>query len=582
MITVDATFIAPYIREGIRHANYEDSKQDYQKIKVHADGESPGDLLNERRPGESEHIFKYRKKIYQPKTKTVIMKVLNVLAKIRRSSDWSIKYDEKLPARIPKEQTLQNYCELEYPEFESLTKWLFDVALKQHVVDPNAVVLVHYYKDRMPLENEFSKPFTTIFNSDQVLDYVPGEYAVLMSDVKCTYKEATVTKTDGEIYYVATPESIFKFTQASSSKDKWNMEEYPHTAGQLPVFVLGGIVKKGGLYESRISGMIPSLNSAVTIYSDKQAELVQHVHSEKWIYQTQQCKECNGQGKIPKASGSIECSSCKGIGVVNTSPYSNLIINPNNLPLGEKSIPIPPAGYIQKADVAAMVTAISAEIKQEIWDAYSAVNMEFLMEAPMAESGLSKEVDRDELNNFVYGFAEDLVATLDRIYELVAAMRYGYLIQDKTVLQSLCPKVAVPEKYDLLSSGYYLERIKAARDAKVSPLILSAMEVEYAVKSMYNNPELANVLVSVSKLNPLPSVSEEDKMVMKSNGGISEKDYIISCNIVSFIQRASEEHQDFFKQEIKKQKEIIAGYAEEVMEANASAQVDVSNPESGN
>jgi hypothetical protein len=139
-----------------------------------------------------------------------------------------------------------------------------------------------------------------------------------------------------------------------------------------------------------------------------------------------------------------------------------------------------------------------------------------------------------------------------------------------------------PEKYDLLSSGYYLERIKAAREAKVSPLILSAMEVEYAVKSMYNNPELANVLVSVSKLNPLPSVSEEDKMVMKSNGGISEKDYIISCNIVSFIQRASEEHQDFFKQEIKKQKEIIAGYAEEVMEANASAQVDVSNPESGN
>ena len=63
------------------------------------------------------------------------------------------------------------------------------------------------------------------------------------------------------------------------------------------------------------------------------------------------------------------------------------------------------------------------EIKQEIWDAYSAVNMEFLMDSPLATSGESKKVDRDELNNFVYTFAEDAVGVLDNAYYLIALMR---------------------------------------------------------------------------------------------------------------------------------------------------------------
>ena len=579
MVTVTADFIKPYISEGKRHSNYPEAKKQYLDFKVHSDGDCPGDLLLERRPGESEHIFNYRKKIYQPKTKTAVMKVLNVLGKIRRSSDWSIKYDEKVPARIPVEDSLQNYCEYNYPKYGSLTKWLFDVALKQHCIDANAVILIHHGNTE---PNEFPKPTAMIFNSDRVIDFVPGQYAVLLSEERNEYVDGKKYY-DGEIYYIPTIESTFVLKQQSSTKDKWTVEEFKHKAGQLPAFIVGGLVKNGSMHESRLSGMVPSLNAAVTIYSDKQAELVQHVHSEKWIYQTQQCSDCSGQGRIPKANASpIECAKCKGMGVVNTSPYSNLIINPNNLPLGEKQVPIPPAGYIQKTDVAAMVAAISAEIKQEMWDAYSSVNMEFLMEAPMAESGLSKEVDRDELNNFVYGVAEDLVATLDRCYQIICYMRYGYLIKDNATLKSMCPKIAVPEKYDLLSGSYYMERIKSAREAKVNPLIVSMMEIEYATKAMYNNPEVADILAAVNKLNPLPSVTEEDKMVMKSNGGISEKDYIISCNIVSFIQRAAEEDEQFFKQPISSQKKIISGYADEVIKANSSNKVSLGYPVDGN
>ena len=577
MLTVDANFLKKYIQENKRHKYHDQASKQYSEIKVHSDGECPGSLLTERRPGESEYIFAYRKKIYQPKTKNVILKVCNTLDKIRRSSDWSQKYDDS-PKNIYPEETLQKYCESNYPEFASLTKWLFDVALKQHVVDPNAVVLIKNYKDKIPAQNEFAMPYAVIFNSDRVIDYVKDELAVLLSEEKSSYIDGSVTKDDGDIFYVATPTSIYKISQASSGKDKWDIEEHIHNIGVLPAFQLGGRRKCEGIFESRISGMIPSLNVAVTIYSDKQAEIVQHVHSEKWIYQTQPCTDCSGQGKIPmKAGVPIECPKCKGMGVVNTSPYSNLIINANSLPLGEKQVPIPPAGFIQKTDVALMVEAISKEIRQEIWDAYSAVNMEFLMETPMAESGVSKELDRDELNNFVYGFAEDLVSTLDRCYYLIALMRYSYLVKDRKAIKEMCPKVAVPEKFDLLSSNYYLDKYKSAREAKVNPLILSAMETEYAVKEFYNNPEIAELMLCVEKLNPLAGMTEDEKMTIKSNGGTTEKDYIISCNITSFVKRAIEENEDFFSLKTAEQKTIISAFADEIIKANSTKEAVLAN-----
>lgn len=572
MTVVNSNFLKKYIQNGVTHENHQQAVKSYYDIKMHADGESPGELLNERRPNESMDIWNYRKKIYQPKTKTVIGKVQNVLEKIRRSTDWSIRFTES-PARIPEGESLEDYTEYKFPTYTSLTKWLFDVALKQHLVDPNAVALVHNYGDVPYIQNEYPKPVVTIFNSDRVIDYMPGEFALLKSDRTHRFIENS-NEYDGEIYYVVEPNTTTKILQISTDKSKWKYDVIEHNCGELPCFFLGGRVKKEMLYESRISNMVPSLNVAVTIYSDKQAELVQHVHSEKWIFQTQKCKVCNGVGKVPmKNSAPMLCDSCKGAGVVETSPYSNIVINPASLPVGEKQYPIPPAGYIQKTDVAAMVDAISKEVKQEIFDAYSAVSMEFLMKEPMSESGIAKATDRDELNNFVYGFAEDLIATLDRSYRLIAIMRYNYQIAMEDINEML-PKIAVPEKFDLLSSNYYLEKFQAARTAKLSPLILSAMEIEFTAKEFYNDAILPKLMFCIDKLNPLPGMTEEEKMVIKSNGGTTAIDYIVSSNIVGFIKRAYDENKDFFDKPLKEQKTVIYGYADEVKKANAASVID--------
>lgn len=576
MIELNKSLFERYIFDSYTHEGYSSSVKMYNEIKVHSEGETPDVLLTERRPGESVYIYEYRRKIYQPKTKSYIGKVLNTLQKIWRSPDWSIQYDAKaFPSTIPQGETLQDYCETNFPEYGSLTKWYFSKILKQQIIDPNAVILIYNDLEKITDATRYPEPDIDVFNSPCVLDYKDGKFAALVERGGSTYESGGKMK-KGDTYYFVTTDKIVKIIQSNDDKTKWQMVEINHNLGYLPCFKLGGIVKSKELHESRINGMIPSLNTAVTLYTDKQAEIVQHVHSEKWLYQTQQCKDCGGVGRIPvNNSAPVQCNSCKGNGTVNTSPYSNLVLNPASMAIGEKALPTPPAGYIQKEGVAQMVKVMSDEIKGEIYDALSAINMEFLMETPLNESGESKKVDRDELNNFVYGVAEDAVGVLDKVYLLISFFRYGQQFADMQIIKGMCPKIAVPNQFDLLSSQYYLQNYQAAKNAKISPRVLAQMELEYVSKTFYTNPEIYEEMTVIYNLDPLPSVSEEDKMVMLSNRGITQKDYIISSNIDALVKKAILENDNFLSLTFEQQKKVIEGYAMEIQKENSAGEITI-------
>lgn len=89
-----------------------------EDMKVHADGFFPYKLIKERRPNETPEVVLYREKIWVAKTKPTFTKVLNSLQKIRRSADWVIKYSDTWGndfSRVRPEETLEQYCEHEFP-----------------------------------------------------------------------------------------------------------------------------------------------------------------------------------------------------------------------------------------------------------------------------------------------------------------------------------------------------------------------------------------------------------------------------------------------------------------------------------
>lgn len=575
-ITVTPEVIANYAMKRARNISYDETVDLYEKLRVHADGDMPKNIIEDRRPSESERIKEYREKIYVPITEPVISKVITSLSKIRRSTDWSILYNkDNIPSIVREEETLQEYCEKNYPFFKSVTNWAFSVLLKALLIDANAVQASWPINMFDVQATDYKKPFTYIFNSDQVLDYRMDDYAVLLSTDTYAYidKDGSYVQ-NGKIVYYVDARFIQKWVQTDRSGGMSMQFVYEHGLGYAPIRRLGGVFFKGMgdifIYKSRIQSMVPRLDEAARIYSDLQAEIVQHVHSDKWIFSQTECRHCKGSGTMTRGQDKCSCDQCNGVGYIQTSPYSNIVLRPQNNLEGSSPIPTPPAGYIQKTDVALMVDRIDALVKDQIRAALSAINMEFLAETPMSQSGIAKEVDKDELNNFVNSVAEDLVANLDWNYMVINDYRYIDSIPNKVLRAKMLPAIAVPERFDLLSSSFLLAEITQVIKSGINPVILNQMQIDYANKKFYTNTAVKDELSTVFELDPFPNATEDDKMSRLSNNGITLEDYVISSNIQQFVRRAMRDNKGFQTMDIGAKKQLISKYAQEVIASNSA------------
>lgn len=577
-----------------RHCFYVKSKELADQMLVHADGIYPCKLLDERRPNEPLEVMEYRKKIFVPKTKPYFSKIISSLQKIRRSSDWSIRYEGEFN-KIPEGETLQDYCEYNYPQFTSVTNWVFSVLLKKYLTDPNAVIFCKP-KEIDIEESKYLQPVMQVIDSCHVLDYVYGDYAVMINPSGCVYQKGNQVL-PGKSYYVVTTEKITRYDQTDGRMTMTPVVDYAHGLGELPVYKIGAVIAdtraERCLYESRISGVIPEFDEAIREYSDLQAAVVVHLYPERWEFTQNECAHCKGSGKrrnpqwFQGCDASIPCDlpcdnkACYN-GYVVAGPYSKMIMRPANSIEGQQPLPTPPAGFIEK-DVE-IIKEQRISVGEHIYEALSSINFQFINDTPLNESGKAKEVDKDELNNTVHSIAEDIVRCMDWGYWIISGYRYRLLYSDDERVE-MVPKIAVPEKYDILSGTHLQEQFKQLKEGKANPAILNAVEIELANKVFNNDPTIRDQVELVLSLDPLANISEDDKMTRLSNKGITKLTYVISSNINEFVERAVQENKGFADMEPVKQKEIITGYAqtqidEESAELKKIEQPDI-DPETG-
>jgi hypothetical protein len=574
---LDYHYLKPYFCGERKHFYHDRSLGVCRAFMPHSDGVYPQELIECRRPNEPDEVKCYREKIWVPKTKPTFWRIISSLSKIRRSPDWSIKYKEDLASKFPrirKGETLEDYTEKNFPYFTSVTNWLFSVCLKPYLTDPNGVIMV------MPLTTEvdpteFLKPYPEIFACCDVIEYVEGDHAILRDPQGCWYTVRSGRKDHsykGESYYVVDSERIQKYDQTDNRGNYGLVLDYPHGLGRVPFFKLGGIIREAQgdnfLYESRIAGILPELDEAIREYSDLQAAKVLHVYPEKWQYTSNECTTCKGTGRRMNPSfteggtapAQLDCDTCKGQGYVASGPYSVQLLKPAGM--GLPNPPTPPAGYVEKDSE--IIKLMEDSVRQHIYDALAAINFQELASVALSQSGVAKAVDRDEQNNTVHAIAEDLVKIMDSIYSLIADYRYKDLYSMEEIKEML-PSIAVPDKYDLFSIKNLQEDLKQAKDSKLNPVIQNAMEVDYAGKLFNNDTSVRDMVSLVIKLDPLPNISEDDKMSRLSNKGILPQSYIISSNINEFIQRAIDEDPDFASKPLKDQKAVMMRYADEVL-----------------
>lgn len=570
--------IKPYFEDkGKRHYYYSKSNECCARFAPHSDGVYPEELIECRRPNEPIEVKDYRKKIWKPKTKPTFTKIVSSLSKIRRSSDWSVKYPQDVFSKIAEGEKLEDYCEKNFPYFQSVTNWVFSVLLKPYLTDPNGVIFM------MPLEmdqvdpTQFLEPYPSIVDSCNVIEFEEGERAILRIPEGCMYEVRQgrgTYLTAGKSYYVVDEMVIERWDQIDNKGNYNIVSSYQHGLDTLPVFKIGGLICESEgrhfLYESRIEGILPDLDEALREYSDLQAAKVLHIFPERWEFTQNECGICKGLGKRPNPNWFEGCSDsvpaevpCNAPGCSNgyiaAGPYTKMLIRPTNNALeGGGTIPNPPAGYVEK-DVE-IVKVMEESVKQHIRDALGAINFQFLDQIPQDQSGVAKEVDKEELNNTVHAIAEDLVRVMDRTYGLIGLYRYKTLYTPQEIT-AMMPSIAVPEHYDLLSSQFMQTELDSAKKAKMNPIIINAMEIEYSGKRFMDDPEIKDRLELVLRLDPLPNISADEKMAMLSNSTITKETAIISDNINEFVQRAIEEDNNFPQKTLKEQKAKMMEYA---------------------
>lgn len=544
-----------------RHSHYNKSVDLYDAMRIHFDGEYPEKLIGVRRPAETDTVKNYRRSIDVPITKATLSQVISSLQKARRSPDWLVFFDNtKIPPSIRAGERPDEYLNYNMPRYGSITNWCFAELLRAYCMDANGWLVVMPQKFTVADDREYIKPVPMLFHAPRVLDYVEDEYIVLLSDRKSSYKK------DAEVVYFIDREiiSVYERTKAGMVIS----EEYYHNLGYLPAIKTKGVVVESGsdttLCESRLAPMLPYLDEARREYSDLQAEVVQHIHATMWYYATQVCKTCGGVGKIKNADNSWTLcpSGCDNGRMPGFNPYEAIEVKSPEIGSSISSLPAPPAGYIAKDTT--IVTVQDQRIEKHIYNALSAINMQFLTSTPLNTSGVAKEIDKDELNNFVYSIYEDVIHIMNFYASTTIDLRYREIVTNEDARILMNPKINVPQKLELMNTAYLLNDIKNMKDAGVDNSMIKAAQIELAGKVFAANDDLQKKAEASITLDTLFGKSDDDINIGVQFGYITKVDATVHANIVKFIDRAIDEKgPGFYTMNYRDQMELIDSYAKE-------------------
>lgn len=564
--------VKKYIKGNQRHAGYYEAVDIENHLSFHIDGYQPDKLdnqadrflyrlgatnenpyfsilIDQRRPGETAVVQKHRRIIYASITREPCFKVISSLNKIVRSDDWKIDYSQS--EKIKQEgESLEDYCEHNYPNFGSVTNWLYTYGLKKILSDPNGMIVILPIKFDVS-SNEFLQPYTNYVSSEDILYYEPGKMIAYKSDHVTEIKTKDGVKLV-PIYRIISTESVWEVVQ---NEDRYTMTEFANYTNKLPVIPNGGIINKLinniPIYNSFLAPMLPRLDEAAREYSDLQAEVLLHIHSTLAVIQGDNCNLCSGTGKVLKDGKPVACGDCKGRGALKQDPYDQIVVRIRDV--DKQQIPFPPAQYITKSTD--IVKIQEERIENHLYKALSSLNMEFLAQTPLNQSGTAKEIDKEELNNFVYSLAFHLVNNImNPIYECIAFYRYNLLVSDT---KTLLPLIQVPEHFDLLTENHLIEQIKLAKEASIEPTIIKEMQVDYINKKFRDMPNTRDQLIASIDVNPFPTSTTEEIIDMELNRDITKKDAVLAIYSNYFVQKAIHDDKTFLKKDFNEQLKVI-------------------------
>lgn len=537
----------------IRHPFYDKTVTHAEEMGVHVEGETPEKLLNINRPNEEPKIKEYRLATYEPVTQSLSEKVINVVNKIFNPRLWTFEFPEQSG-----KDTLAQYLTEDYPFYRSLMNFITETFTIKDFSDPNGVIVIMPQSFDIE-ETELFEPVATVYTAESTVDYGDDYFTFLFSS---------------HIIKIFTETQILHYTNI---KDKWELTwEFTHDFGFVPAFRLGGIVKgkrEPFYYESWIRGVLPHWNQVVQLTSDLQAAYMNHLHVQRWQFETEcQEPECrSGKVKTEVTTDSpfnglkkgewtlIDCNTCKGTGRVSTGPYGVHTINRDAID-ETATIPTPPFGY--ESPPIDVVDKVEDRISKEEKRGLASINMEIVQMVGTDQSGVAKTVDREDLNAFLTRYSRHVFEyVLPQMIEMIAVWRYGVTIDN---IDTLIPEISQPKDFNILSLDQLSAEYTSATNANVSDGYVKHLEKELVQTKFANNDEARKLNTALIDLNPYPGKSVDDLLTLRNLG---EQEWTIFKfnHLIELVDIAIENDKDFLDKPRKEQREAIDELAKDAV-----------------
>lgn len=550
-----------------RHECYAKCVEHAEDMGVHLYGDMPNKLLDMVRPREEAETKKYRKAAYQPTTKSTAEKAVAIVTKIFNPSLYSIQWKPNNASA----DKLREYSMEYYPEYNSVTSFLQQTAIKKMLADPNAVMAVTL-QDYEIQDIQRPEPIAKIYGSKNIWYQDRNMYVIFKKK-----QEQGGGKFDMYFFCIYDKEKIIEISVEKITPEKVRIVElskYQHNFGEVPVWSLRGtpeVLDNGTIwYKSFFEAAVPFWNLAINHESDLFGAYINHLHPLRaelaeecdYIENGQRCKR--GNLVFPDGKTST-CPSCHGSGYRSVkSPYGVYKFNKEKLS-GEGTASLTPVQYIT---VPTEPTSMLEERVEKLLEkGLYALNMDILNKVGENQSGVAKVIDRDELYDFLYRISTVMFDIhLANIFYFFNKFMFG--ISDKNKANENLPEINKPVQFDISSALELMEEMKAAKDAGVNPQYLRQAQKEVNDKKFASSPAIKARLDLMIDLDPAPEYDLESVKLAVDSGLLPKEYAVIHTNIEYFVDRALLEKKDAFTRMSKEEKmKILEGYAKELMKS---------------
>jgi hypothetical protein len=557
-----------------KHEHYQAAKDHFEEMSWHVYGTKPEKLLARMRPREDPMIREYRLLSYEPITKSYCKKALSIVHKVFNSKLYSIRFTDE---KKKEEEILEKYTLESYPRFNSIVNYFANYILKKMIADPNGIILVQPYYYDIKEQNRV-EPIMTCYNSAKI-HFVNDEYVLLFDKIIDGPKQKEY------FYTYADKVGVYKLkiTQTNTNSQQAEVETvsgYVHNFGEIPIWQLGGdyAEEQYGLLQSYFFDAVPYWNEAINDHSDVNGNYRMHINSQKWEI-ADECEyvehtdtghyPCDGGYIFNSAEGrKFKCSSCMGTGYKKTAtgPYDVYQIDRQKA-LEPEQVPLPPFGYV--APPVEGLKMLEEKVDKSLEKGLSAINMDVVNKIGENQSGISKEYDRSELNDFLQKIADQFFEIhIPNCYYYFTKYMFGVQIPNPAELEKIEPEISKPTQFDVWSTGELTKQLQECKAAKLNPSFLKAKQVEIQSRDFQTKPYLLAKLNLEVMLDPLAEITRDEVSMMLANKTITQETAIIHDNISVFVTRALIENEDFADMAFNEQLGKLEEYAEEVIEEN--------------